>query len=109
MESVKTTFVEKLVKGLRTTATELEEFRVQAALGKAEAKDAFQQTKKRFNEFIHEVDIKLDHAADVTHDKSIELKAALEHLRVQLALGTAEARESLEEQMKKISNALNKL
>ena len=52
-------FVEKVVGALRKTATEIEEFRVQAALGKAEAQDKFEEVKKKFNLFVHDSEFKI--------------------------------------------------
>ncbi len=109
MENTKTTFTEKVINGLRKAATELEELRVQAALGKSEAKDAFQDARKNFDVFIHDSKEQLEHASEITKEKATELKSTLEHLRVQVALGSAEAKDTLEEQMKKIKTALNKI
>ena len=47
-------FVDKVIGALRKTAIELEESRVQAALGKAEAQDKYEEIKKKFNLFIHD-------------------------------------------------------
>jgi hypothetical protein len=47
-------FVDKVIGALRKTAIELEESRVQLALGKAEAQDKYEEIKKKFNLFIHD-------------------------------------------------------
>ena len=52
-------FVDKVIGALRKSATELEEFQVKAALGKAEAQDKYEEVKKKFNLFIHESEFKI--------------------------------------------------
>ena len=47
-------FVDKVIVALRKSAVELEEFQVQATLGKAEAKDKYEEVKKKFNLFLHD-------------------------------------------------------
>ena len=47
-------YTDQVVAGLRKAAIELEELQVQATLGKAEAKDKFEDVKKKFNLFVHE-------------------------------------------------------
>ena len=50
METTATTSItEKIISGLKKAAVELEEFRLQAALGKAEAHDAYEKAKKIFS------------------------------------------------------------
>ena len=98
-----------IIDGVKKAILELEEFRLQAALGKAEAHDAFEGAKKKFNTFVHEAKLKLDNAKDVVKERSVQLKTLLETLQVQLALGKAETKEVFEEQRKKIAHALNEL
>ncbi|MEK7483557.1 MAG: hypothetical protein AABZ60_04400 [Planctomycetota bacterium] len=102
-----TSITEKIIKGLRKAAIELEEFRLQSALGKAEAHDAYEKAKKIFNKYVHEAKLKLGAVKGVTKEKSIQLKAEFEWLQVWLALGKAETQEAFEEQQKSISKALN--
>lgn len=109
MENTKTTFTDKVISGLRKAATELEELRVQAALGKAEAKDAFQDARKNFDTFIHDSKAQLEQAGAFTTEKATELKSTLEHLRVQVALGSAEAKDAIEEQMDKLKTAFSEI
>ena len=98
-----------IINGVKKALTELEEFRVQAALGKAEAHDAFEGAKKKFNEYLHEARQRFESAKDTAAEKSTQVKTAFETLQVQLALGKAETKEVFEEQRKKIFNALNEL
>ena len=105
----KTSLTEKIINGLRKAAEELEHFQLQFALGKAQAKDAYEETKKNFYRYIHEAKILLENAKEITKEKATILKTILEELQVQLALGKAETKEAFEEQRKKITNALNDL
>ena len=105
----KTSLTDKIINGLRKAAEELEQFRIQAALGKAQAKDVYEEAKKKFNTYVHEAKLRLDDAKEIAKEKSIQLKIVLEELQVQLALGKAETKEVFEEQRKKITHALSSL
>ncbi len=91
-------FVDKVIGALRKTATEIEEFRVQTALGKAEAQDKYEEVKKKFNQFIHDSEFKVK---DVK-EKINELNTKFDELRVQLALGKAETKEVFKKQKKQL-------
>lgn len=53
------TITDKIISGLRKAADEMEELRVQIALGKLEARDLYNEKKKQFNEFLHEAKQKM--------------------------------------------------
>jgi hypothetical protein len=53
------TITDKIISGLRKAADEMEELRVQIALGKLEARDLYKEKKKQFNEFLHEAKQKM--------------------------------------------------
>jgi len=89
-------FVDKVIGALRKTAVELEEFRVQATLGKAEAQDKYEEVKKKFNLFVHDSEFKIKGVKE----KIDELNAKFDELRVQLALGKAETKEVFKKQKK---------
>ena len=91
-------FVDKVIGALRKTAIELEEFQVQAALGKAEAKDKYEEVKKKFNHFIHDSEFKIKGIKE----KIEELNTKFDELRVQLALGKAETKEIFKKQKKQL-------
>ncbi len=59
MSAEKETITEKIIDGLRKAADELEELRVQIALGKLEARDIYKEKKKQFNDFLHEAKQKM--------------------------------------------------
>jgi DNA-binding ferritin-like protein len=96
-----------IINGLKKAVVELEEFRVQAALGKAEAHDAFEAAKKNLRHFMHETEQRFSASEHTVTDVATELKAAIETLQVQLALGKAETRDLFEAQRKKIMQALH--
>ncbi len=100
--SEQTTFTEKLISGLRKAANELEELRVQAALGKAEAKDVIQEAGRRFNHYMHDAGMEFDEAKAVVEEMGTEWRSELQALRLQFVLGKAEAKDALDEQLKSI-------
>jgi len=104
METTKTT-TEKIIDGLRQAATELEKFQVQATLGKAEAKDKYEEARKKFQGYIHDAKVRIEE----TKSSAKEIKPLLEALQVQFALGKAETKEVLEEQRKKFAKMLSEL
>lgn len=103
------TLGEKIIGGLRKAADELEKFRLQASLGKAEARDAYEEAKIIFKKYLNEAALRLGDAKNIATESSLRLKTLLETLQVQLALGKAETKDAFEEQRKKITKALNEL
>jgi hypothetical protein len=101
------TLSDKLIDGLRKAATEIEELRVQMALGKMEAKLVFEDMKKMFNENLHWARVKMNSVQD--NENVLSVINAVQHLQVQLSLGLAETKEAFGEQYKKISDSLNSL
>ena len=96
-------FVDKVIGALRKTAVELEEFQVQAALGKAEAQDKYEEVKKKFNLFIHKSETQVK---DI-RSQIEELNTKFDELRVQLALGKAETKEIFKKQKKQLLSTLH--
>ena len=94
--------IEKIIEGLKTAAVELEKLQVQAALGKAEAKQKYEEARRKFNADIQ-------NAKNAAKGKYEEIKPLLESLQVQFALGKAETKEVLEEQRKKFAKVLSEL
>lgn len=92
-------FVDKVIGALRKTAVELEEFQVQAALGKAEVQEKYEEVKKKFNLFIHDSESKVKSIKEQIE----ELNTKFDELRVQLALGKAETKEIFKKQKKTIA------
>ncbi|HEV7231537.1 MAG TPA: hypothetical protein VGO45_09435 [Bacteroidia bacterium] len=98
-----------IVDGLRKTADELEAFRLQLTLGKADASDKFEEMKKELSGFVSGLKTKLNKIKQFGGRKAEELHEALDELQLQLALGKAEARLHFEIQEKKILEALQKI
>jgi hypothetical protein len=103
MDTSNTSFIDKVINGLKKAAVELEEFQLQLALGKAEVSDKYEEVKKNFNEVIHEAKVNLAGGTSIVND----LKGKLEELQLQLALGKAETKDSFKEQKIKILNAIH--
>jgi hypothetical protein len=91
-------FIDKIVETFKKAAVELEEFQLQAALGKAEAYDKYEEAKKKFNSFVHITKTKVK----TGKEKIDEIHTKFDELRVQLALGKAETIDAFNEQKKKI-------
>ncbi len=104
MENSKNT-TDKFISALKGFATNLEELQVQFALGKAEAKDKFNEYQGKIKNAIHEAKTDLKTGTGTLG----EFKNKLEHLEVQLALGKAEAKELIEDQSKKVKQAIHEL
>jgi hypothetical protein len=98
-------FIDKVIESLRKSAVNLEEFQVKVALGKAEAKDKYEEVKKEFNLFIHDSEFKINGIKENME----ELKAKFEELRVQLALGKAETIEIFKKQKKQLLLTLHEI
>jgi ribosomal protein L29 len=107
--SEQNTFTDKLISGLRKAATELEELRLQVALGKAEAKDAIDEARRKFNLYMHDAGVEFEEAKTKASEKADEWKADLEELRLQFALGKAEAKDAIDEQMKRIRMTMQEI
>jgi hypothetical protein len=100
METTKTP-TEKIIDGLRQAAIELKKIQVQLSLGKAEARDKYEEARKKFKVSLDNVHREVK--------KSKELLPLLESLQVQFALGKAETKEVLEESRKKFASTLSEL
>lgn len=110
MEQTKETFaIDKFIQRLRDAQAELEEFRVQIALGKAEAKDKFEELKHSLQKFIVEVENYFYQVGVLDADKKINLQKAIDELKVQLSIGIADAKDVYAEQKKNIEKYLNEV
>lgn len=98
-------FGDALISQIKKTAIDLEHFQVQLALGKAEAKDKFEELKKKFNASVHSAKLKL--AAGKS--KIDQIKSEFEEMQVQLALGKADTIDAFKAQKKKILRAISVL
>jgi len=98
-------FIDSVVDALRKAAIEMEELQLQAALGKAEAKDSYEKAKKKFNLFLHDSKAKMKKG----EEKITDLHTKMDELRVQLNLGKAETIDAFRAQKKKLKLALHEL
>ena len=103
----KTKSTEKILRTiadkLMDAQTEIDELTVQLALGKAEARDKFEEIKKEFREKVSEFRQYLAHAHGVSEIGSVKAKA--EELEKALAQGEVNTKEDFEEQKKGLLRA----
>jgi hypothetical protein len=110
METTKETFIiDKFIQGLRNAQVELEAFRVQLALGTYEAKDKFEEVKSSLRDFSVETEDYLYKAGVLSEDKKVNITKGFETLRLQLALGKAEAKDAFNEQKANIEKQMSHL
>lgn len=109
MATSETSLTDKVIAGLKKAVVEIEEFRVQAALGKAEARDVYETSKKKLNKYVQEAHVRLESATSTTKTKTDKLRAILETLQIQLALGIADGKDEFDKQRKKLARSLKEL
>lgn len=97
-----TRFIDNVVETLRKAAVEIEELQVQAALGKAEAQEKFEEVKKKFNLVLHESKAKIAAGKEKVDD----IDTKFDELRVQLELGKADGLDSFREEKRKLLSKL---
>ena len=99
----------KFTAAIKKTQQELEEMALQFSLGKAEASDKFEETKKEFKSKIEEWK-KFFTDKDAKGTEAInKIMASFEELHLQLSIVKAEAKEYFEEQKKAILKTLNQV
>ena len=97
--------VDYVVAGMRTTADELEKLQVQAALGKMEALDKFEEIKQKYSSVVFDLKDRYYQAKSEYE----EIRGKVEDLIVQFNLGKADTIEAFEEQKKKILLAIHEI
>ncbi|MCE3259705.1 MAG: hypothetical protein K0S12_1346 [Bacteroidetes bacterium] len=97
-----TTITQKVIDGLQKAVVELEQLQVQVALGKAEARDLYNDQKKRFNIYIHSVKEQMGGYTEHVKDDSqrikellLEIGHHLEDIKVETSAAFEEQRKSL--------------
>ena len=73
---------------------------------KDQAVERLEQRKQQMREVLGKIRAEVQKSTEVAEQAKTEVQAKLEHLRVQLALGRAEARDEFNEQRNKILGAL---
>ncbi|MBK6988186.1 MAG: hypothetical protein IPH33_08060 [Bacteroidetes bacterium] len=92
---------------LNSMHKEIEEMALQFSLGKADAKDKFEEVKKEFAANVHDLKREID---DISFFEVSEfLKNKIDELSLQLHLGKVETKELFDEQMAKIVHAVSEL
>jgi len=81
-------------------------FEAQLTQTKDEAVQRLEQRKQQLRDLLTQVQTDVQKSKEMADQAKTEVRAKLEHLQVQLALGKADARDSLEEQRTKILKAL---
>jgi ElaB/YqjD/DUF883 family membrane-anchored ribosome-binding protein len=100
--------------------TKLEELKVQASLGRADARDEFEEQRKKFNTKLHEARQEAKELSDKADSKSKEIgekanqrlqawQTQFDIFNVQLHLGAREASEKWNEQKGKLKSWLDNL
>ena len=92
-------------KYLEKWSEKIEDIEVQLDLGEEEAIEAFEKQKGRLKEFIDKSKASLENLG--LDEKATKLKADLEQLQLQLALGKAESKDAFEAQKEKLEQALH--
>lgn len=96
--------IEKKLEALEHQAAVLE---AQLTQTRAQALERIEEGKQQLRELVTSVRNELSASTAVVGQVKAELQSALDHLHVQLTLGKAEARDSIEEQREKITQALS--
>lgn len=99
----------KIQNRLDALKAKAEHLNVQLHLGAAEAKDEFEKQKKNLKVLVDNVQDRLKDVKDLGEDKATNLKATIEELRVQAALGKADTADALDDQAKKINKGIHSL
>ncbi|MFN9800962.1 MAG: hypothetical protein ACK54P_13185, partial [Bacteroidota bacterium] len=105
MKTTSASLTDRMLEMLDHVQVDQEPFRVQAALGRMDAADAFEDLKAEFRSIIH----RAGDVVDRTSARAAALRAALEHLRVQLELGRAELADRYAEQKNRLLHSIGEL
>lgn len=109
MSATNNSWISKIGQELKQLHADLDHFQVQLALGKAEAADRLEEIKRDASDFVHEVENQINIIETETKRDYAEVRKALDELRVQIALGKAEAGDAVGQQKKQILNGLSRL
>lgn len=86
---------------------ELDELRIQVALGRVEAFDFLEEQKAKLKERVDEAKKQVERNPMISEETAKFLKGRLDELRLQLALGKMQSRAAVEEQLPKITKAMD--
>ena len=94
---------------LKKSITQLEELQVQAELGKEELKDNYHIFKNDFTKKVNQIKKGETLIQKNITGKLIPLKQKVDVLEVQFALGKAEAKDKIEEEIKNLKHQFTEL
>lgn len=89
--------------------SKVEELRLQMHLGSADARDEFEEQKRKLKKWADEKGKKIDELEGEAKIKLKKLRADLEELQVQAALGRAEAKDAFADQQKQLTTKLHEI
>ncbi len=98
-------FGDNVVSFFKNATTKLEVLQLQAALGKAELTEKWEDVKDKAKDEFYQLKSDVNASIDRNKEKYQHLKAKMEHLELQLALGEAESDDLIKEQQKKLVDA----
>ncbi|MEP7153090.1 MAG: hypothetical protein ABI856_15385 [Nitrospira sp.] len=96
--------IEKSIDALEHQALALE---AQLAQSKDQAIERLEQGKQRLRDVVRAVQTNVEKSKEIAGHVKADVQTTLDHLQVQLALGKADARDTLEEHRAKIFKALS--
>jgi hypothetical protein len=100
-------FADRMLELLDRAQVEMDELRVQIALGKMDAADAFEKLKEDYRPiFDHAVQV-VQQSREMLGSRAERILPSLEQIRLQLALGRAEAADAFATQKKKLVDAIH--
>ena len=99
-------FKDTIKQKLEEWKADIESLQVTLHLGKADAGDEFEKQKTNLSKWLKDAKEKL---SDLTEEKANDLKAKMEELELQAALGKAEGEDELKKQQKNINHAIHNL
>jgi len=103
------TLLEKGERKLKEWKRNAEELNHQLHLGIAETKEEFEDQKKKLSLWLDSLEDTLGNAKEVSKEKFLSIKASMQELRLQIALGKTETIEHLHEQQRNIALGLHDL
>ncbi|MBP9151904.1 MAG: hypothetical protein KBF73_06440 [Flavobacteriales bacterium] len=103
------TFKDKVERKLNEWKGLAEHLDLQLHLGRAEAEDAFEKQKSNLLNWSDSVAANYEKAKDISEENAEKIRASIDNLRLQAALGKADTEDILEEQQKNINQAIQRL
>jgi chromosome segregation ATPase len=95
--------IDRKLDGLEKRASALE---AQLSRSKSTAIEELEARKKKLGDVLDSFKTKIEESKEVTNEKKKEIQSQVEHVQVQIALGKAETRDILDDQKKKIGDAV---